>query len=249
MSELYHAHQLSFWSSTFEHTSPDCDCSGKQCSRCEQTQCLGHFHRWSRSKDGYRAMCKNCRKGEYTAEEFKARRREHYKENADHINEVKRAWYQLNSEAESARRKADRVMKPEKAKAHDHRANTSEKGKQRFRRYVDRHPERRRASENSWKQRNSNLVKLYAKASHANRRARKQQSGGSFTSKEWLALKATYNYTCLCCGSKEPDIKLSPDHVVPLAKGGTSNINNIQPLCFLCNQRKHTKIVDYRLWK
>lgn len=44
-----------------------------------------------------------------------------------------------------------------------------------------------------------------------------------------------YDYTCIQCGSKEePTI----DHVIPLAKGGTSYDDNLQVLCEKCNQAK-----------
>lgn len=78
------------------------------------------------------------------------------------------------------------------------------------------------------------------------RRTRLAGNGGSFTGQEWDALKARYNYTCLCCNKTEPDIKLTADHVIPVIKGGTSFINNIQPLCRVCNSRKRDKDTDYR---
>ena len=77
-------------------------------------------------------------------------------------------------------------------------------------------------------------------------RARKLNAPGKYTAKEWEGLKHYYNFTCLCCGLSEPEITLTADHVVPLVRGGSNDILNIQPLCRSCNCRKHTNIVDYR---
>lgn len=62
---------------------------------------------------------------------------------------------------------------------------------------------------------------------------------------EWEKLKEKYNFTCPCCLKKEPDIKLTVDHIIPLSLGGTDEIGNIQPLCKLCNFKKHIDIVKY----
>ena len=70
--------------------------------------------------------------------------------------------------------------------------------------------------------------------------------GGSYTEQEWFALVEQYGHRCLCCKKPEPEIKLTVDHIVPIAKGGTNDIGNIQPLCAKCNFRKQTKTIDYR---
>lgn len=79
------------------------------------------------------------------------------------------------------------------------------------------------------------------------RRAFKKDNGGAHTLYEWQTLKAQYNWTCPACKRKEPEIKLTLDHIIPLSKGGSNNIENIQPLCRSCNCKKHTKIINYKI--
>ena len=80
----------------------------------------------------------------------------------------------------------------------------------------------------------------------ATNRAAKYSCEGTITAYEWMDLKKKYNYTCLRCGKKEPEIKLTLDHVVPLIVGGKNIIENAQPLCKPCNSSKYTKSTDYR---
>lgn len=56
--------------------------------------------------------------------------------------------------------------------------------------------------------------------------------------KLWSLIKKKQDYKCAHCGSQEPDIKLSPDHKVPRARGGGKEQENWQPLCEQCNNLK-----------
>lgn len=47
-----------------------------------------------------------------------------------------------------------------------------------------------------------------------------------------------YNYRCALCGEDLRKIKHHIDHIKPFSKGGTSNHENLQPLCGSCNLAK-----------
>ena len=80
-------------------------------------------------------------------------------------------------------------------------------------------------------------------------RERRKKAAGSHTFGEWELLKKQYGYCCPACRKCEPEIKLTEDHIIPLSKGGSNYIENIQPLCRSCNSHKHTKIIKYELEK
>jgi 5-methylcytosine-specific restriction enzyme A len=45
-------------------------------------------------------------------------------------------------------------------------------------------------------------------------------------------------YQCQSCGKTHLEIELTIDHIIPLAKGGSNDISNLQSLCRTCNQQK-----------
>lgn len=70
------------------------------------------------------------------------------------------------------------------------------------------------------------------------RRKRIRENGGKHTQEEWNQLREDYNFSCPSCGKKEPEIKLTRDHIIAVSAGGTDDIKNIQPLCVKCNASK-----------
>lgn len=78
------------------------------------------------------------------------------------------------------------------------------------------------------------------------RRALQRGAEGSYTADQWTRLKEFHGNVCLCCGVHDSISRLTVDHVIPLVKGGSHYITNIQPLCKNCNCRKRDKDTDYR---
>jgi hypothetical protein len=76
------------------------------------------------------------------------------------------------------------------------------------------------------------------------RKASKKANGGRHTYEEWLDLCAKFDLSCAFCFRKKPEIELTADHILPLSKGGTDDIKNIQPLCQSCNSKKGDKLIS-----
>lgn len=167
-----------------------------------------------------------------------------------------REWRQINQEKRRAYTKqhyqkvrtqriaysrAYREQHPGRAResSRAYRRNNPEKVREALRRYVDQNRVRYRMLWTQYRRRHPEQVK----AGEQRRRAREALAPGSFTPAEWRAMCEHYGHRCLCCGVVKP---LTPDHVIPLSKGGSNDIANIQPLCLDCNRRKGTKSTDYR---
>lgn len=64
--------------------------------------------------------------------------------------------------------------------------------------------------------------------------------------KDWMKLRKTVferdNYTCVYCNSKA--LVIECDHVIPITKGGSSNIRNLVTACKDCNRTKKNKSVN-----
>lgn len=89
--------------------------------------------------------------------------------------------------------------------------------------------------------------KIHSKPNWYNRVTQLRENGGKHTNMQWVRLKARYHYRCVRCLQPESIVgQLTKDHIIPIAKGGTDNISNIQPLCRSCNSSKGTNVSDYR---
>lgn len=87
------------------------------------------------------------------------------------------------------------------------------------------------------------LQERRAISNSAKRIERVKRNGGSYNENDWQDLCGYYGNACLACGATKT---LAADHIVPVVKGGSSDISNIQPLCKSCNSKKGTQIIDYR---
>lgn len=136
-----------------------------------------------------------------------------------------------------------RKNNPERAKEiqQKYREVNKEKVLQSKNRWADANPEKLKQIRRDWYLLNKDRKREYTRK----RRNIQFDAEGSHTQGEWETLKKQYGYTCPSCHLKEPEIKLTEDHIIPLVKGGSDFIENIQPLCGSCNCKKHTKTIKY----
>lgn len=74
----------------------------------------------------------------------------------------------------------------------------------------------------------------------------KKEQRALMTKKLRETIKIRDNYTCCVCGNStymEPNLLLEIDHIVPVSKGGYTEENNLQTLCWKCNRSKSDKII------
>lgn len=99
--------------------------------------------------------------------------------------------------------------------------------------------DKRKIAKDKWRAKNKTLTNHLTKGYHYRRKGAK----GKHTLKEWIELCRNVNGKCVAC---HVEAKLTKDHIIPLSKGGTDYIDNIQPLCVSCNSKKGNKyIINY----
>jgi 5-methylcytosine-specific restriction endonuclease McrA len=209
--------------------------TSKVCKGCGLEKDLSEYYKHPRMADGHLIKCKLCvsarvRKNrrerlEQYAQYEKARanlphrveaRRKYYEEHKEQISEYKKIWMANNKESVDASK----------------------------RNYYELNRDEVIARSKKWGEDNPENVRQAKANNSRKRRAARHASRGNFTAEEFEALRDAYGNRCLACGDTEA--VLEADHVVPLTRGSTDDISNIQPLCGSCNRKKFVAIIDYR---
>ncbi len=200
----------------------------------------------------------------YSAEQYRANRskkiaysRLYYSKNKEKINHLHREW--LKENAEHIRRYGKEYRASNRSVVNTRKRGWASKnpdkirlmGKKQYEKNKDKYKERSRAyylanreeclaRNKKWRQ--SDVGRSAFKVKKHNRSKRIRETG-KISTKDWLVIRNT-SPMCLMCGKFVECEKLTLDHIIPLSKGGTHTIENIQPLCFSCNSRKHARVRD-----
>ena len=194
----------------------------KKCCVCKSDKAVSEFYANKNTKDGVATMCKECAK------------------------KGVREWRLLNYEKDLLRNRQRHYAKhPLLQHSSDFRhvrKQNTECQKQKLAMYYRKNVDRIAAHSKIYQ---AEHPLVHRRAQHVY--LTKDKGGGSYTVTEWIELCNKTDNRCVRCGKHFDDItELHPDHIIPVSKNGSSNIDNLQPLCDSCNRNKFVAIVDYR---
>jgi len=190
----------------------------KYCKQCDSTKSLDDFYSNKSNKDGKGNYCKSC---------WNAYMREQDRKHKDRKAASTAAWYLRNRE-----RKAQKVA--------EWRASNKDRVKNVQAQYRAKNKVELMHRNSEWSARNPHLVRASAQRSMAKRK------GAQIYSITLKDLIKTLTSPCVIAGCENTDIEM--DHIVPLSRGGSHGIGNLQPLCSHHNRTKHNKTMyEYKV--
>jgi 5-methylcytosine-specific restriction endonuclease McrA len=186
---------------------------------------------------------KDKRKWALHGDEERARTKKWRAESVEHLKayskEKNAAWRAANPEEDARRQRAQFLKHQDKRLAYHKR--WSEKNAEHLEAYREEYREtnRERIREAHRRHYRENSEEYYAR--NHQRRLRIEANGGRYTGAEIKKLYEEQHGLCGICGC-DLNEKFHRDHIIPVSKGGSNSIYNIQLLCPPCNMKKRDKL-------
>lgn len=223
----------------------------KICSSCKEQKELNSYYKDKTKKDGYRHACKKCelKRSKKHREKNIEKIKKYREENKEHRSAYMKEWRKNNSE----KIKQDKLNYNEENKekinqySKKYREENKEKILVKSKFYKQKNKEKIKATEQKYMEteRGKNVRHI-----HRNKR-RADENCIRFSLHQRSEIIIRDNWTCQCCGIKVHDRstgdwnthdKAHIDHIIPVAKGGNYEPDNLQTLCRTCNLKKGKKL-------
>jgi len=194
----------------------------KVCNKCKEYKPISEFNKSSKAKDGLQNWCRGCT-------------HKYRKENREKLNAYWKRYREENQEKVKAGRNRYRKENQEKLAAYvkKYREENQEKVATWQRSWKETNPKYHKEYDREYRKNNPEKISLW----DCRRRARKLEAEGTVIAEQIIARWALYGSRCYLCGKPAE----ATDHVIPLAKGGSSWPANLRPICKSCNSVKLAK--------
>lgn len=190
----------------------------KVCTKCKVEQPYSEFHKAKRTKDGYQYWCRAC---------FRER------------------WY-ADTERNARNAKAYRDAHREELRVKKLAYCEANRGREaeRARRWSRENPDKKRAGRIKWDADNPQRSREIRRMILHRRQAREKNLQSFVVIPK--DVRRLLSGPCAVAGCMHTDIQV--DHVIPVARGGSSGIGNYQSLCAHHNRSKGSKTwFEFRL--
>jgi 5-methylcytosine-specific restriction endonuclease McrA len=239
----------------------------KQCSQCktEYPATLEYFYKCKKGKDGLYSKCKKCKledtKQHNSKQETKEKRaiygKEYREKNKEKTAAYLKMWRKKNKEKIVNDHKLYYEQNKENILAYheQYRNKNKEHILKRDKQYRKENKENLSLKEKIYRQTDKGKNIRY----YHNLKIRSLKYNREFSPIERTEILKRDNWTCQICeikvhdestGDWNTDDKAHIDHIIPLSKGGNSEVNNLQILCKKCNLVKGEKIaLEVKTWE
>lgn len=175
-------------------------------------------------------ICTSCKKEKSINEFFKSKReKDGIARDCKECNKKRaKEWALKNPERRTAIRRKNYLNNKEKYLEISTNWNKS-------------HSEKHVESNRKWRENNPEKYLALARKHDMIKKDRVINAGEIPTTEQIRNLIIQSRKHCFWCDKIVKDKDLNIDHLYPLAKGGTNNIDNLVVSCGLCNRKKHAK--------